>query len=382
LRRCYRFATLALTFVAVAAPQPTPRNAMTSMQPAQPYRPELSAMQFVAPGIGWVIADHKLIWTEDNGKNWKRIFDSSDSGLVAAFFLDAKRGWVLLSYGPLENPDFKVGITDDAGAHWAVHNMNLPKHLEWLSSHHGVLWFVDREHGWLNLRFATNTNFDPGWLLRTIDGGKTWETANPKNEPGEYGRVQFLDRSVGWLTSGPYGSLFATGDGGTSWRPVKVEPDDMRVMYEDPTFFDDHHGILPVRYATENIGYLLMFETKDGGFRWSKAATIEDVCPSVPIFITTSGEVMIADGESTTCDFSATRNAEGTRLRLRQFRIPGQPGTPKTVILPNYVGRYPFPRDLTFVDASKGYMLTSKYLLSTNDGGTTWTDISPGPNVD
>jgi photosystem II stability/assembly factor-like uncharacterized protein len=86
--------------------------------------------------------------------------------------------------------------------------------------------WVGADQGWV-LGFAPG-GADPGEpapaLLRTMDGGQTWQarTAPPVRLPdnGVQVRVFFANRTDGLVTDGQ--SLFATHDGGAGWRSVRL----------------------------------------------------------------------------------------------------------------------------------------------------------------
>lgn len=75
--------------------------------------------------------------------------------------------------------------------------------------------FIDATHGWLVS--------EKGRLLRTLDGGQTWQPLPMLPASGPSARVYFLDRQLGWRLEGsgsPEGRLWRTGDGGQTWTQV------------------------------------------------------------------------------------------------------------------------------------------------------------------
>ncbi len=57
-------------------------------------------------------------------------------------------------------------------------------------------------------------------VLRSRDGGHTWENTHAPDTAGVPGEIRFANPDDGWIVT--RGLLFATHDGGDSWHPVNV----------------------------------------------------------------------------------------------------------------------------------------------------------------
>jgi photosystem II stability/assembly factor-like uncharacterized protein len=83
--------------------------------------------------------------------------------------------------------------------------------------------WVGPDQGWV-LGFAPGADGQAPVLVRTLDGGQTWQarTAPPVRlaDNGVQARVFFANRTDGLVTDGQ--SLFATHDGGAAWRSVRL----------------------------------------------------------------------------------------------------------------------------------------------------------------
>lgn len=104
-----------------------------------------------------------------------------------------------------------------------------------------------------------NTGFIAGYsgtLLRTIDGGETWEALYMgRNELIR--RVDFVDVDYGWAV-GHRGSIFHTRDGGRSWE---VQKSVANTFLRDVAFVDRRNGWVVGHEAT-------ILHTVDGGSTW------------------------------------------------------------------------------------------------------------------
>lgn len=150
----------------------------TWQQAQVPVSADLVAVQFPTPTAGWSVGhDGVVLHSADAGKTWTRQLDGRSLGDVLVGFYtragDAK--WI-----------------DEAGR-FAAQGAENP----FLD-----LWFDDASHGWIVGAF--------GLVLRTADGGKTWEpllhdTDNPK------ALHLYAIRRIG-------GALFIAGEQGTLLR--------------------------------------------------------------------------------------------------------------------------------------------------------------------
>lgn len=124
----------------------------------------------VAPGTGWILFDGRLYWTTNDGAAWRDV--SPDlSRIESVGFLDARRGWVVLS--GVEG--FELVSTQDAGRSWNVVAMDLSALMQLDSPVAKVFMKWDSEsHGSVSFKLATGNNFDRRINFVTADGSATW----------------------------------------------------------------------------------------------------------------------------------------------------------------------------------------------------------------
>lgn len=135
-----------------------------------------------------------------------------------------------------------------AGCETSVLDSEKPFHRFWPDNLYGVN-FVDPSIGFI-------TGYS-GTLLRTTDGGKSWE-AHYMGRNELIRRVHFVDAEYGWAV-GHRGSIFHSRDGGKTWEVQKEVPN---------TFLRD------VSFADRNSGWVVGHEstilhTTDGGKTWN-----------------------------------------------------------------------------------------------------------------
>ena len=259
-------------------------SAFTSYAAAQGQK----GMQLLAPGVGWVASGSPILWTTDNGGQWKNItLPGKSLGVVSIFFLDRSTGWVLLQAPDVEEPGsslpwepkFELAHTKDSGATWSLTQLELGVNpQEYLLVPQGFIQFTDATHGWMNLTVQSGAAFHAAILFRTVDGGKNWIWVGA---PGTSGPVRFIDQQNGWVASEMDYKLWATHDGAKTWTEVSLRPPSEvlpaeTVVYQLPVFTDNVHGALTVSFSASpndldahaKGSRVALFVTADAGKNW------------------------------------------------------------------------------------------------------------------
>ncbi len=123
------------------------------------------------------------------------------------------------------------------------------------------IFFADTLHGWVG-RFPLVRD----GMLRTSDGGKTWDTVNFPIDIGVVGSISFVDSMIGWCIVPSLSTLYKSSDGGLTWTECysgwyyKLVPGVMQ-------FLDTLHGYAVGPDTTYNV--TRTWRTIDGGRTWS-----------------------------------------------------------------------------------------------------------------
>jgi photosystem II stability/assembly factor-like uncharacterized protein len=363
------------------------------------------SIKLLAPNVGWLVpARNRVLWTTDGGLEWKNITPPAprDAAISAIFFLDTARGWVLFMRGAVDAPGnlhFDLASTENAGATWSMEPLKIPDQLSRLLFNGGAsLAFADPRHGLLALATGlTPISEGYGAVLATSDGGKTWKDTHTSLA----GSIVMVTPEFGWLVGGgDLEALHVTRDGARTWQqveldsPVKTEqmqkadrnlkqfwdsfqraippaaaqlaakrPEhETYAAYDLPTFSDPRHGYICVTYP----GVTVLFATDDGGVTWRPDRVLTGLQEQ------DQGDTMA----------SAVVNSAWITARVPKNGVPqlralgaGAHAVASTA---------PGPEDfrvsgISFATPRQGWVLTVyNKLLSTNDGGASWTDITPG----
>jgi photosystem II stability/assembly factor-like uncharacterized protein len=362
------------------------------------------AMKLLTPKIGWTLTEKGLYWTTNAGTNWQNITPQSVSGenITAVFFLNTSQGWVVCCDNSGKQKRFNIAFTNDSGVHWSISPLKTPasilaeenrldtivkKHPGDLQFQHSAMggtgWidFINSNHGWMILGYydtARPTDIHTGIILETIDGGKTWKQVGD-NLPTA-GDFHFVTTKDSWLTSHVgSGFLYVTHNGGDTWQKVTLPPppplSEEDGWYDLPIFKDSQNGFMPVTYETENLPSLVLFVTHDGGKTWKADRVLpnmKDIANVYPSTVVDSVLITLSASES---DRSLTLikvfpGGRTVETEADALDIKGNL-TPRSL----YFGA---GWHLSFINSNQGWVSTyTSQLLSTSDGGATWTVITP-----
>ena len=341
----------------------------------------LETMKLLTADVGWTASESHLFWTTDAGHTWKDITPEvdDDDGIASVFFLDTSTGWVLFSRYEELQPFFDLASTRDGGKTWSVKEDVVPK-LKQKGTDldtHADIFFADSHHGWMNITVVSGSAFHPGVLLKTEDGGRTWNWATGPS----YGSVWFLNPKDGWILSPPQDDLEETHDGGATWNPPRLLPrpgtrGEEPYRYGLPVFADRQHGFMWVNFGES----LILFSSDDGGKKWSPRGPLPELGFPYTFLNSASGGPAYVTGAISKGTLTLTTTPLGKGVPL------GAATTTRADV--SKVSDVTGPWRLSFVDKTHGWLLAMtdicepartgcSQLLATSDGGATWTNATP-----
>lgn len=363
-----------------AAPLPTatagqtsPPTSSASPSAGFPIGQVVDKFGLIDADTGWAVSAGHLYVTADAGAHW------DDRGPIpstwnALTFADPDHGWAVPADGK------SVERTTDGGRSWDA---------VWLPSdadHAGSFSFLDPVRGYL---LMSGLGSRPGTLFRTEDGGRSWNVVAmvPVNLVGD---LRFLDARIGWAigTADPYpptgraslDALFATHDGGRSWRRVQLplspgyEAGDLPEVYRAPLVTGPASAILVVGYGNPVEGVTDLLATDDAGRTWHRTATLAGENPFLPIAAFDELH-RLASKDGSDPWFATSSDAGRSWSPLATSGLPATGGI----------------RQLAFSDRQHGWALLDTstphrsdlnvpgQLYGTSDGGLTWALVFGRP---
>jgi len=333
----------------------------------------IHSMKLLTSQVGWAASQSRLFWTTSTGDSWSEITPKASTPMTIAsvFFLDASTGWALLSDENEDKPRFTLASTTSAGSTWTLTAITIPEAQTIQLSGGGCIDFSDSLHGWIVLTQVSSSAFSLGILLKTEDGGSTWQATSgnlPIADP-----LRFFTSKDGWMARLGGDELYVTHDGANSWQEVSLKAPPqvypaVHATYDLPMFEDSKHGFLPVTYAQTACkgSALVLFATDNGGKTWVPYRILPNLTGSsigqtIPSTVVQSNLMSAQVSGATVLTFT-TVAADGKVLSSTSADAAP-------------AGSAVF--DLSFASDTLGWVLTSGGLLSTTDGGITWVDITP-----
>ena len=183
-------------------------------QVASPVSDTLSSISF-ADALHGVIGGGAgvILTTSDGGLRWQRRDSTTAQRLLKGQALNALNYFAVGAFGTFLS-------SGDGGVTWHAHKLPWDQLVSRLTDEFGhiepnlnAVWFVTPQRGWIVGEF--------GLVLRTDDGGTTWNADKYGADLPQLYDVVFQNDSDGWI-AGQLGTLMRTSDGGRSWNTIKL----------------------------------------------------------------------------------------------------------------------------------------------------------------
>lgn len=193
---------------------------------------DLGVVQFLNANDGWVGgAKAALYKTADAGRTWRKIkLDvPPDSSVSAISFVSPSVGWVIATqngdvFNDINTVTSRILATTDGGNTWQSQHYKKALRLSRIR-------FINEQEGWaVGAKIPVSVGYE-GVVLHTTDGGKTWADVSPKVGADELGNTSSV---VNIIPTAPSKALIlkfsrvfhSTEDGGHTWRRVASLPEE------------------------------------------------------------------------------------------------------------------------------------------------------------
>lgn len=239
---------------------------MTSVAQSEPLT-NIQNLKLVSGRTGWIQVANRLFWTETLGTQWQEITPASFTVAGAEFSSDGT-GWAVDAQP--ESSSVRLAYTSNKGTSWKFVTIASPFSDALISNGKATLSFVDQQHGWMLLGLQSSSAFVRGLLMKTVDGGKSW---NLVGEPPVGGGILFTDSLHGFAGPGANGDeLYVTKDAGETWEASKLtSPASLTAVSSTitlPAFADATHGTLLRTFEGDTSTTVVQYATSDAGLTW------------------------------------------------------------------------------------------------------------------
>jgi photosystem II stability/assembly factor-like uncharacterized protein len=325
-------------------------------------RTDLFGVEFVTPEIGAAIgSEGTILWSEDGGISWRPKSSGVDVDLRAIAFLTAEKA-VIVGRGGV------ILKTIDSGKTWVQKKAAMDLF---------AVRFTDENSGYAaggNLGYLKNRRM----ILRTTDGGESWQAQQKKRGPVLYSLSFFGQNDL--LACGQSGALIHGSDGGSRWANLK-SPTEHTLS---SVVFSGEKGVAVGSYGT-------IITTVDGGKTWTAQQPDKQKAFGSVSFADAAHGLVVGD-EGTllwTSDGGATWTGSaaapsryirsGCLLNAQKAVALGTSGAVFRTLdggatweqvktgVDTWLGR------VNFADESTGVAVGYSTIITTEDGGRTWT---------
>ena len=208
---------------------------------------EIQSLFFINGLTGWVVGIKSvgptsglILKTTNGGKSWFDQTPDSVGVLIDVFFTDSLHGWVV-------GPNGTVLRTKDGGNSWQQRNTGD------VNEYVAGVYFVNNSVGWV----VGNGYVSHGFIKNTSDGGDSWTLQLVTNDDNLFKKLYFTNPQVGFVP-GFSGYIYATWDGGNTWTTI---PTSERLWLTNVHFCGQNNG-----WAVGDKGIIV--RTQDGGRHW------------------------------------------------------------------------------------------------------------------
>jgi photosystem II stability/assembly factor-like uncharacterized protein len=303
------------------------------LENTEAYKGKQDDIFFIDENIGWYVNGlGKIFKTYNAGKNWKEILNKPGTYFRCIGFTDSLHGFVGnigTDYFPNVTDTIPLYETFDGGKNWQPVASLLNKHIKGLCAIDiQTVKYINA--GMLDKRtiiYAGGRVGSPAWLVKSIDGGKTFTPINMNENCKMILDVKFFGIDTGFVFAANNDDveksnalILQTFDGGKSWlkRYESTRPYELTWKGSFPSRkvgYSTIQSYNPDSIVTQRF----IVKTIDGGLTWNEIPLCND-------------------------------------LNIREFGIG-------------------------FINENKGWVGTNKIGFETNDGGVTWTNVDIGKAV-
>jgi photosystem II stability/assembly factor-like uncharacterized protein len=213
-------------------------------------------------------------------------------------------------------------------------------------------------------------------VLRTADGGQTWQKLSVTTEALDFRDVDAIDSQTAYIMSignGPASRIYKTTDAGKTWE-LQFKNEDPKAFLDAMSFWDKSRG---VAFGDSVDKQFYILTTADGGHTWSRVPTT-----NLPPAQENEGAFAASGTNIAVFGKSHAWIGTGAATKSRVLRTTDGGRTWQVADTPLASGPSAGIFSIAFRDAKHGVIAGGDYrkeqeaidnLAVTSDGGITWT---------
>jgi photosystem II stability/assembly factor-like uncharacterized protein len=213
-------------------------------------------------------------------------------------------------------------------------------------------------------------------VLRTSDGGATWQKLTVTNEQLDFRDIDAVDSQTAYVLSignGPASRIYKTLDAGVTWT-LQFKNEDPKAFYDAMSFWDADHGIV---IGDSIDGQFCIMTTENGGQSWLRVPA-----RALPPALKNEGAFAASGTNIAVYGKSRAWIGTGAGPKSRVLRTNDRGRTWQISDTPLQAGPSAGIFSIAFRDERHGVVVGGDYqkeleavdnLATTSDGGVTWT---------
>ncbi|MCE9523263.1 MAG: hypothetical protein K8S25_12630 [Alphaproteobacteria bacterium] len=256
--------------------------------PTDAYTGKQDDICFVTKDIGWYgNGAGKLYRTANGGESWNKIWEQPGTFIRALGFIDERNGFlgnVGTDYYPKVTDTHPLYRTRDGGASWT--KVEAPG-IDIVKGICGIDILQQQRIFQGELRPATVIHAagrvgGPATMLRSVDGGETWSVVDLRPHAGMILDVKFFDAQNGLVCAATSDDvekasalILRTADGGATWNRAYQSARPFENCWK-MSFPSRQVGYATVQNYQEGATARVVAKTVDGGITWRELPLVND----------------------------------------------------------------------------------------------------------